>query len=462
MKEVKLMIDIKGIVETCQAMKSMDDIKAVIEYNDNIGRLAILKRMLEDNLRIENSPYTGNENQYIIETVENEICQYFMYRYPRVISRLISKLNDAIKNEEDELIRSHAIALANEIVELNPFIYNPEYGISRKSEAVEKIKSDVSNDKLGTRTCTLEINDAKFPSLKSMAEYAAESLNRDFSYFGSYSLLPMGMLFLNELTFVGEYYTLDELYTNTCEGTDVLLVDYGRDLIHKNYAEILDIVQKIMGMKNSMAQKQYIIDQVNALFASKEDSKAVLSIIKNIGPIVIEKGIQKYMVSAVEYMLNSTDLLGGKGMPKTLKLEKDLSSFVRDFISVGGALEQKVKKRIAKLKREKKASNAEIKLLDWKLKKEKLQYEGILFLQNTLHFLNGLSPAQMVYLHKKIGEFLKAGNGKVKEQPQPAPAKRRMVSALKIVVSVCLAVLLIVSTVVFSYTMENRMKSINN
>ncbi|KAI5189824.1 hypothetical protein NEMIN01_0687 [Nematocida minor] len=531
MKEVKLVINIKGIVEVCQAMKSMNDIKAAIKHKDNISQLTILKRLLKDNLRIENSPYTNDDdNQYIIETAENEICQYFVYRYP-VFPRAISELNDAIKNEEDESIRSHAIELANKIMEMNPLIYRIEHGISRKSEAVEEIKSDVSNDKLGTRTCTLEINDVKFPSLKRMAKYSTESLNRYVSQSISRSLDSENLLFLNESTPIGEYHTLNELYTNTCEGTDVLLIEYGMDLIHKKYVEIRDIVQKVMEMKNSMDKKQYIIDQVNALFASKEDSKAVLSIIKNIGPILIEKEIQKYMINAVVYMVNNTDLLGEKGAPKTLKLEKDLSNFAKDYIDIGAVLEKKVETEIDKLKREKRElekgkrkeeleAAEKIKLLDWKLKRENSQYDEIILLQDSLQHLENLDPAQVNYLYKKIGEFLKAENVKAielekpeeaikapetklneKEQPpleeqtpprplldeqpktdmhaqasplnnqppleeqaapHPASTKSKIVSTLKIVVSVFLVVLFIVSTIVFGYRIENRMKSTNN
>ncbi|KAI5193314.1 hypothetical protein NEMIN01_2470 [Nematocida minor] len=565
MKEVKLVIDIKGIVETCKAMKSIFGVKMAIECDNNVGRLAILKHMLKDNLKIEDSSYSADDNQYIIKTAENEICQSFIYRYP-VFPRIISKLNDAIKNEEkDEIIRSYAIELANELMEMNPLVYNPEHGISRKTEAVEKIKLDASDDTLGARTCTLEINDAMFPSLRSMADYTTESLNRDTFYHLSSSLQPTGMFLLKDFASasIKEYYTVYGLYTKRDEKTNLLLVNYGLYLIHENYFKILGIIKKIKKMNNDKAQKQSIIDQVNGLFASEEDFKVVFSVIENIESIIAEKSMQKHMISEVAYITNNIDLLGGTGEPKTLKLGENLSVFARDFIEVNKNLKHKVDTEVAKLRAKKEALETEKKeydgtslksqnkmrtisdiendiiSLEWKIKKEESLYGDILFLQDNLQFFDNLSQAQVNYLHMKIKGTLEAQNPKAKElekpeeavkapetklngkeqppfkeqvppqpvlndqppleeqvspqspldeqpktdmhaqpspqspldeqpsfeeqaPPHPASTKSKIVSALKIVVSVFLVVLFIVSTIFFGYRIENRMKSTNN
>ncbi|KAI5193289.1 hypothetical protein NEMIN01_2450, partial [Nematocida minor] len=418
MREVKLVIDIKRIVEACLTMKSKNDMKADIECDNTVGRLAILKHMLKDNLKIEDSSYSADDNQHIIEAVENDICQCFIYRYPRVIIRL----NNAINNKEkDEIIRSYAIELANELIELNPLVYNPEHGINRKTETVEKIKSDTSDDALGTRTCTLEIDDEKFFNLKSMAEYTAKSLDRYVLYSVSYFIDSMGMLFLKLFPLIKEYYTLDYLYAEKDEKTNLLLVDHGLGLIHKKYHKIREIIEKLKKVgKDDEAQKQSIIDELKGLFDSEEDFKVVLSIIKNIRRILNEKSVQKCMVDIVEYMFNNTNLLDKTDEKNALKLEKDLSNFLSVFIRVDGRLQQKVKERIAKLRAEKGASEAETKLIGWKLKKEEsLLQDGIVFLQDNRHFLRSLSKAQVDYLYKKIKETLEAQNPKAKELEKP-------------------------------------------
>ncbi|KAI5193359.1 hypothetical protein NEMIN01_2498, partial [Nematocida minor] len=236
----------------------------------------------------------------------------------------------------------------------------------------------------------------------------------------------------------------------------------GLHLIHKKYFEILDTIKKIREMNNDGAQRQSIIDQVNRLFDSEKDFKIVISIIENREPITTEKRMQTYMIAEVDYMANNTDLLGGIGEPKTLKLEGNRSDFARDFTKVNEKLEKKVNTEIARLEAEEGASEAETKSLKQKIKKENLQYNDIVFLQDNLSSLNDLSQVQVDYLHKKMEESLEAHNARAKGQLFPAPTKRKIVSALKIVVSVSLVVLLIVLTVVLGYRIENRMKTTNN
>ncbi|KAI5193287.1 hypothetical protein NEMIN01_2448, partial [Nematocida minor] len=238
--------------------------------------------------------------------------------------------------------------------------------------------------------------------------------------------------------------------------------DHGLHLIREKYVKILDILGKIRQMNNDEAQRQSIVDQLKGLFASEEDLKVVLSTIENREPIAAEKSMQKYVISAVHYMANSTDLLGGTGEPKTLKLRKNRSDFVSDFTALNEKLEKKVSAEITRLEAEEGASEAETKSLEQKIKKEKSQYENILFLQKNLRSLNDLSQVQVDYLHKKMEESLEAENARIKGQLFSAPTKRKIVSALKIVVFVSLVVLLIVLTVVLGYKIENRMKSTNN
>ncbi|KAI5193346.1 hypothetical protein NEMIN01_2493, partial [Nematocida minor] len=115
--------------------------------------------------------------------------------------------------------------------------------------------------------------------------------------------------------------------------------------------------------------------------------------------------------------------------------------------------------------------------------------ENIIKVKNSFGNLFLISLDQKKYLIEKMKELLEAHGVKVvvdgvetepnrlkisepplnnqpplEEQapPHPASAERKIVSALKIVVSVSLVVLFIVSTIVFGYRIENRMKSTNN
>ncbi|KAI5193006.1 hypothetical protein NEMIN01_2350 [Nematocida minor] len=278
-KEVRLVINIEGMVQTCLDENGMDAIKMIIKSNDKISNFTILKRILEKNIKIEEAD--DDQNQDIRSIVENDICQYFLYG-KNVASETISQLNGAINNKDKESIRSHAIALANEII-MNPFIHNPEHGIKRKSEAVKQISSDASDDALGTRTCTLEIDNAKLPSLKSIVSSTTERLERDNFFAISKLVESTSMKPLRNFSPIKEIessYTLDELYTKTYENTDELLINHGIKLIN----------EKIHAIRNTMFYSKLglitIGQQVCKMFDSEEDLRIVLSISEHIAQIL--------------------------------------------------------------------------------------------------------------------------------------------------------------------------------
>ncbi|KAI5193208.1 hypothetical protein NEMIN01_2413, partial [Nematocida minor] len=429
-REVKLIINVEGIVQKCRDINSMEDMKEVVKYDDKLSHLAILKCILKDNLKIENSPYSDEENQHILSILENDIYYYFLY-HGFEASRVMFELRDELENKYDDLIRTRAISLVNELINSNKFIYNPDHGMNRKNEGVKFIKINDGTDKnnLGTRTYTLEIDDAKLPDLKRIADFTEETLNRDNLRIASYYVRFKNILLLKDFVSIQDCYTLEDLYTKKDEKTNMSLVDYGLDLIHKKYFEIRDLVEKAKEANDDEAQKQSIINQLNGLFPSEGDMRVFLSIIENSPKILNEKEVQKCMIKALDYMATNTDILGKVGEQKVLKIKSDLSNFNRDYMSIYEGLKRKVQDAIIKLEHEKEALKEEkekytgtdstsqnesrtlsvienaIKSLKWRIYKGNIQSNNVDFLtMDLLRPLRDLNPVQKQYIIKKIKE----------------------------------------------------------
>ncbi|KAI5193290.1 hypothetical protein NEMIN01_2451 [Nematocida minor] len=447
MIEVKLLIDIEGMLNTCKEIKGMQDMRAAVENENSVGKLAVLKRILKNNLKIENSPYTADDNQYILDIVENDFYQYALH-IGHEGTAVVSELNRAIKKGEDAPIMSSFISLASEIIAPNPFIYNPEHGIHRKDRKIEKIKADDGRAKLGSRTYTLEIDHAKFPDLKRAAQSAKERLDKqNFGYIpGLMDSVETGVL--KNFAPLDKLYTVHSLYTARDKETDALLVDHGVQLIQEKYDEVRDILKKIEEVEdvNDRAQQESIAAQLNELYPSEEDLRAVVSTLENIEKIEFERNMLTHMVCAVEYMAHNTDLLGGADEPKVLKIKRNLGKFNRDHISGEGKLEKKVTENMAMLENKRQALedeqtkcsgtgpqeesgersleeiNNDMIELGWSSRKESLQFSNVRRFLNDLQSLYFIIPVQQEYIFRRLEESLEAQNIKMemvfeKEEP---------------------------------------------
>ncbi|KAI5193045.1 hypothetical protein NEMIN01_2380, partial [Nematocida minor] len=203
-KEVLLSIDVDGIVQACLSINSRYAVDGDTTRSNKVNDFMILNDILRDNLKIENG-LSDEEKQDAVDIVMNRICEYFLYNNYGMSA--ILGLYFALVSGKNELIRSRAIALVNNITKPNTFIYSPIYGIHRKGGAVEDINP---NGDLKPIVCTLEIGGTHFSNLKETLHATSESLARQNASYLSEERQILNIF--NVFSSQKEYYTLYELY----------------------------------------------------------------------------------------------------------------------------------------------------------------------------------------------------------------------------------------------------------
>ncbi|KAI5193041.1 hypothetical protein NEMIN01_2379 [Nematocida minor] len=436
MKEVKLKINVEGMLEACKDI-SAEESEALLKFDTPKSHVVILDRMFKDNLEIEGGPDSNEEKENILYIFKKRLFQYFTYNlYGHAVMEM---LYAALRAKKDVLIEVRLAALIGDIISSNSLIYSPGNGIympSGKNEPAEGILRPDNSLDLRSRTYTLEIDTAKISKMEGFLCYKSEILNRDFFEYIAKTLDIRGM----DIGKFGKYlpeetcHPLDELYATPYENSSMPLVDYGLTLIHEKYYEIKDILEKIKirELNNDNSDSEEISGQINELFPFEEDLKIVFSIGKHLQKIIHEKAVSNGMLSAMEYMAHSTDLLDKK---KKLTITADLSDFVRDYITGREGLEEKVHERKIKVDRKiqtlhalenmkkehsrtEKGENREevIKKLDsvidsleteictllYNRRKEYLQINNI---RNISNYLSGISPVQQEGILRKMEAF---------------------------------------------------------
>ncbi|KAI5191931.1 hypothetical protein NEMIN01_1749 [Nematocida minor] len=454
MREVKLTINVEGILKKCQSMDRKDTSITSVE---EISHINILKRIIKDNLRIESEELSEEKKKVILKIIENDACQYLIYslneeRIPMPI------VNSTLWYEILEMFGYVFMSSAIELINPNKFIYNPEHGINREFNIHDKLDSvALSHGELdiSTRAYTLMVDDA---NLENILQVTSEILDKQNSYFVLNSMDSKGMELFKKYTSVKGCYSLDDLYTK--EKDNVTLVDYGLKLIYEKYNEINVLIKYIKEIESSdNSDVQNIPKKLSILFKN-EELEVVFSILNNKGEIILDKMIHSPILKALECMATRTDLLGGKGEQKVLKIKADLSNFSEDYISEHDGLLEIMTEKIKKLRDERKILHVSVKsekekwskkeksLAEWKntteldpssqeyqemVRKEEEEMKSMLreinFLNNKiylsnfdiekvrlicgrdvgilraiLNILSGVSPVQKQYLLKKIKE----------------------------------------------------------
>ncbi|KAI5188988.1 hypothetical protein NEMIN01_0252 [Nematocida minor] len=351
-KEIRLKINVEGIVQACQHFSSKDSKVHTINHT-YIDYSVVLEDILCRNLEIESGLLTGEEKKAVLDIIKNDMHQHFIYNECMV--HIIRNLYFSLVNKESRYIRNSSVHLINEVIKPNTLIYKPEHGIHRKhdkNKEPEKIDPYDASADLSPRVYTLEVGDTQNPlGLESMLQSASESLYRDiFCYVPSLVYL-LGMHALENYTHTRERYTLDELYTLTHKETGASLVDYGLRLIHDKYYEISDLIWLTTAVKSISNDPQVVAEQINEVLGP-EDLKIVFSIGAYLKEIAYEKRVLNCMVRAVEYMARNTSLLKGRDGSNTLIVTTDLEDFVKDYITSSGGIKKLVAKKKAALEEE--------------------------------------------------------------------------------------------------------------
>ncbi|KAI5193070.1 hypothetical protein NEMIN01_2398 [Nematocida minor] len=382
MREVKLKVDLDGMTRACRSFIHIPGMKKVIELNDDVCYLSILRHIFDGTMTIENVQDSGRETdqctekerEYILNTIKNNIYKHFVYDVDR--EGPMHWLYTVIKYGGDRLAEFKPICIMNEVIAPpNTFIYNPEHGIRRKhgmNEAVDNIEPDHESAGLGTREYTLEIDDTKFESLKSLFWFTAGNLEREFLYcrfnFELLSKISILKKFLADETF----YTLDELYTKKHESANVALVDYGLNFILEKALEIRDLLEEAEEEESAYTISVQIIEKVSKVF-TEEDLKIAISIFNNIEDIYFERQMHDQMIKTLEYMASKNMRLEEKNRMKTLMIKPDFSNFYEKYINKEGLKAEMMEER-RELCRERSAtfdSRTEAKKIREKLQKKK-------------------------------------------------------------------------------------------
>ncbi|KAI5192620.1 hypothetical protein NEMIN01_2119 [Nematocida minor] len=483
MREVKLKIDAEGIVKAALCIKNMKNMDKVVASCDRVSYLAILKNILDRNIRIESEHKDGKEKT-ILDIVKNDIYQCFTHN--EYMAPSANNLHYALKHGNDRSIRQETIYLINDLITPNTLIYSPEHGIYiqvDRNEPLESIDSQDDNADLSTRTYTLQVDDE---NLENVLQITSENLDRqNLCYL---SILPdlKYMAAIKKYSSVEEFYTLDELYTLTKDG--VPLVDYGLRLIHEKYHDIVELVDLIEEVKVISNKPQDTIKkEVSELFTTEEDLRIAISISNHVEQIEHEKKMHSYMISMMECIENSTDLLDEKDGSKVLKIKQDLSDFYENYVHSTGLIdiifkkgdklsiereamsecldakkeeynkkegsleewkketnlssqdyaqtEKEKKDEIKALKRSINHLENDMNLQEWAIKRVALKYGDICTFQNIYHILSSLIPAQRDCIVKKMKEFGKLQKIKVvvaEEKREALKSKYTQVNTVKI------------------------------
>ncbi|KAI5193237.1 hypothetical protein NEMIN01_2433 [Nematocida minor] len=457
MKTATLEIHAGDIVEAYEAAAQLDTCST-----SPLDPALFLDRVLENTLRVESDECSTEEKKAVLGIVRHDMYQYFAYNLEA--AHIASDLYTALETQDRRLIRSKAIRLVNELIKPNTLIYRPEHGIHRqvdKNEPLEEIDPGIDSISLSTRIYTLKVgSEDSSMCLESVLQLTAESMGREFFSHLTRLLASdhMHMDRFRECTQIEESYTIDELYTFPDENRRVPLVDYGLMLIHEKYFEIKEILKKIEAGEPSPGSSSEIGAQIREIFDPAE-LVLVVSISEHLKSIAVEKTAQKRVLSAVEYMADSTDLLQGADGSMVLKIRPDLGIFCEEYIRTSAdantGLEKRVNERLDRLdeqiktktlalaqlaekhKDEEKdqrmnspvcevnALNNKVYLLRCERRKEYLQYNNIDRLVPVLQsFFPGISPVQKQHVVRKIEEFAELKKIKVVEEEVSSEAEK--------------------------------------
>ncbi|KAI5193072.1 hypothetical protein NEMIN01_2400 [Nematocida minor] len=425
MKEVKLSIDIRGMLQACLTFKSTDKI---LKYNTSNCYADILSHLFDNNIKIDSE--NSNLKNNVLAIIRNRTYQHIMVN--QNAREIMSKLHTALKAGDKDIARSECISLANELVKPNTLIYSPEYGIHRqpgKNGVLENIaQADGIND-LSSRTYTLQIDDTKSSGLEGLVESTKENMDEDFlsHTIDLIELKKEDTNILKKYAQTQEKYNLEELYNS--EDNNTALVDSGLSFISEKYADIIDLIEKLKHMETVPSTRPEVIREFKKVFTTEEDLKIFFSIVDNIQEIKIEKTSYRSMISNIKYIGHKTELLGAANEPKVLKINSNLSNFDKDYISRSGGLKQKVYQEIARIDAEISSQESaraqiigeeksdeeaeklkpsinnienEICSLQYDRKKEELQISNI---RENLYNLRYTTPAQRNYMLEKLKDF---------------------------------------------------------
>ncbi|KAI5193001.1 hypothetical protein NEMIN01_2345 [Nematocida minor] len=483
MREVKLTINVEGILKECQSVVKND---TSIKADDRVSHMNMLKRIIKDNLRIESEELSEEKKEAILKIIENNACQYFIYildkgiGIPIINSRLLCGVCGL-----KERVKLVFISSVIELINPNKFIYNPEHGINREFDMHEKLDSvDLSYGELdlSTRTYTLMVDDT---NLENILQLTSKDMDRENAFFVSNYMRLMYIDLFKKYTSVKGCYSLDNLYTK--EKDKVPLIDYGLKLIYEKYYLIEGLVRNIKEIESSDNNDVHDIPEKLSNLLKNEELEVIFSIlnikISNWRLIWREKMIYINMIKAIECMATSTDLLGGKDEQKVLKIKADLSNFSEDYISGYDGLLDIMFDKEEKLRGEKrilyksieiekeKWDKKEKSLTEWKntteldpnsqeyqemVRKEEEEMKSILheinFLNNKIYLSNfdtekvklileyinrlrvernqllDLSPVQKQYFLKKIKELAKLLNIQVVVTDEPEAVEKMKVN----------------------------------
>ncbi|KAI5193012.1 hypothetical protein NEMIN01_2356 [Nematocida minor] len=468
-KEVKLVIDLEGILKDYNTIGSKYNMEELLRSYD-LSHITILRHVLDKNIRIESELYSDEEKKFLENAIKKRMYEYFMYIDETNENGTMFDLKKRLRySRNNPNYNNTPTRLLDDLMEPNIFIYNAEHGINMQydmDKALESLGIGDVNQNLDTREYTLEIDDTKFTNLESLYWSASMSLSREF-FCVSHNLRDLvDMNILTKYSSEEKHYALEELYNTKYKKTNVSLADYGLSLIFEKLSEIRALDRKIKAAEaasDSVALNE-IKKEISALFSSGDLGIAV-SVYNNIGYITCEKEIHNSSIKTLEYIVNSDKVLEKKDGQKILKLNTDLSTFYKDHITSTG-LEKIVNDTIYEIIREREENSSscaqkkkeckekEAKLEEWKrttksdsqdydqiedekieeieslkcdinrlnnenilltrkLRKERIQLKNIIKVKNSFEHLSLISSDQKKYLIEKMKELLEAHGVKI-------------------------------------------------
>ncbi|KAI5193361.1 hypothetical protein NEMIN01_2500, partial [Nematocida minor] len=184
MKEVKLVIDLEGILKAYNTIDSAYDMKELFGSHGYLYYITILRHLLDKNIRIESELYSDEEKKFMEDAIKNRMYEHFMYNDSKDDDATMFKLEKSLRySRNNPNYNNTPTRLLNDLMEPNIFIYNAEQGINMQydmNKAVESLGIDDVNSNLGTREYTLKIDDTKFMNLESLYWSTSMSLSREF------------------------------------------------------------------------------------------------------------------------------------------------------------------------------------------------------------------------------------------------------------------------------------------
>ncbi|KAI5193334.1 hypothetical protein NEMIN01_2482, partial [Nematocida minor] len=334
MKEVKLVIDLEGILKAYSTIDSEYDMKELFRSHDDLCYITILRHVLDKNIKIESELYSDEEKKFLENAIKNRMYEYFMFNDSKDDDATMHILQRSLSHSRNNpQYNNKPTRLLDDLMEPNIFIYNAEQGINMQydmSKAVERLEIDDVNASLGTREYTLKIDDTKFTNLESLYRSTSMRLSREF-FCSSENLRDLvDMNVLKKYFPEEEDYSLYKLYNTKHEKTNLPLVDYGLCLIFEKLSEIRALVKEIKAAE--AASDKNALNEINAKIRksfSPGDLGIAVSVYNNIEYITCEKEIHNSSIKALEYMINSEKVLEEKDGQKILKLSTDLRTFYK-------------------------------------------------------------------------------------------------------------------------------------